>query len=42
MQMIHQYIDPAFRAQKALDFGCGVGRLIVPLAKMVASALHIR
>jgi len=39
MQMIHQYIDPAFQAQKALDFGCGVGRLIVPLAKMVTSVV---
>src|SRR5436190_21944086 len=25
-------IDPAFTPQRALNFGCGVGRLLIPLA----------
>lgn len=34
MQMIRQYIEPDFQPQSILDFGCGVGRLIVPFAKL--------
>lgn len=34
MQMIKQYIDPHFQPQSILDFGCGVGRLVIPFAKM--------
>src|SRR5262249_31306823 len=29
---IHRYIDERFVAESALDFGCGVGRIVVPLA----------
>ncbi|HEY6131740.1 MAG TPA: class I SAM-dependent methyltransferase [Halioglobus sp.] len=29
---IHKYIDAGFVADSAMDFGCGVGRLVVPLA----------
>jgi len=29
---IHRYIDDRFVAESALDFGCGVGRMVVPLA----------
>ena len=28
------HIDPSFSPARALDFGCGVGRLVVPLAKI--------
>ncbi|MBS7807928.1 class I SAM-dependent methyltransferase [Variovorax sp. PCZ-1] len=31
---IRKHIDPAFTVHQALDFGCGVGRLTVPLAKL--------
>jgi SAM-dependent methyltransferase len=31
-QAIHRYIDDRFAADSALDFGCGVGRIVVPLA----------
>ena len=31
-------IDPAFAPQRALDFGCGVGRVTLPLAEKVAAA----
>ena len=34
MQMIHLYIDPHFEPKCVLDFGCGVGRLVVPFAEM--------
>lgn len=30
---IHNVIDPTFQPRSALDFGCGVGRLAIPLAK---------
>jgi len=33
MQMIRQHIDPGFQPQTVLEFGCGVGRLVVPFAK---------
>jgi SAM-dependent methyltransferase len=29
---IRRYIDDRFAAQSALDFGCGVGRIVIPLA----------
>jgi SAM-dependent methyltransferase len=35
MQMIHQHIDSAFRPSRMLDFGCGVGRLVIPFAATV-------
>ena len=38
---IHKHIDPNFRAINSLDFGCGVGRLIIPLAKVSESAVGI-
>jgi SAM-dependent methyltransferase len=29
---IHRHIDPQFTPKRVLDFGCGVGRLLVPFA----------
>jgi SAM-dependent methyltransferase len=29
---IKKYIDPNFEPKRALDFGCGVGRLVIPLS----------
>src|SRR4051794_18348312 len=31
---IRRLFDPEFRPQFALDFGCGVGRLLLPLARV--------
>lgn len=31
---IRSYIDKDFTPKKALDFGCGVGRLVIPLSKI--------
>jgi SAM-dependent methyltransferase len=32
---IRRCVDPAFTPQRVLDFGCGVGRLLIPFAKVV-------
>ena len=31
--IVHERLDPAFAPARALDFGCGVGRLLLPLAR---------
>jgi 2-polyprenyl-3-methyl-5-hydroxy-6-metoxy-1,4-benzoquinol methylase len=31
---IRQYIDSSYKINKALDFGCGVGRFLLPLSKI--------
>lgn len=36
MLMIRQHIDANFQPKSMLDFGCGVGRLVVPFAKLAA------
>jgi SAM-dependent methyltransferase len=33
LQTIRTHIDPAYQPKLALDFGCGVGRCTIPLAK---------
>lgn len=38
---IRQHIDQTFTIKKALDFGCGVGRLIIPLAKVAQEVTGI-
>jgi 2-polyprenyl-3-methyl-5-hydroxy-6-metoxy-1,4-benzoquinol methylase len=32
LNVIHQHIDALFRPKRVLEFGCGVGRLLVPFA----------
>ena len=32
--MMHKHIDAGFRPRTILDFGCGVGRLVIPFAAM--------
>ena len=34
MQTIDRHVCPGFSPRRALDFGCGVGRLVVPLARI--------
>jgi len=34
LEQIRLHIDPNFSIKRALDFGCGVGRLVVPLANV--------
>jgi 2-polyprenyl-3-methyl-5-hydroxy-6-metoxy-1,4-benzoquinol methylase len=35
------HIDPAFAPKRALDFGCGVGRMLVPLAHRCAEVVGV-
>jgi SAM-dependent methyltransferase len=38
---IKQHVDPHFSPKLALDFGCGVGRLVVPMANFAGSVVGI-
>jgi SAM-dependent methyltransferase len=33
LSIIRERLDPAFAPRRSLDFGCGVGRLLIPLAR---------
>lgn len=39
--VIHTHLDPGFRPAAALDFGCGVGRLLVPLASVCETVVGV-
>jgi SAM-dependent methyltransferase len=41
LQMTRQYIDPNFQPQAVLDFGCGVGRLVVPFARLASEVVGV-
>jgi len=32
--IVREQIDPSYRPARALDFGCGVGRVLIPLARL--------
>lgn len=34
LRNIHRHLDPTFAPRSALDFGCGVGRTAIPLARI--------
>lgn len=36
-----RYVDPAFAPRRALDFGCGVGRIALPLAEQVEAVVGV-
>lgn len=38
---VRRYIDPNFTPTRALDFGCGVGRLAIPLARRCESVVGL-
>ncbi len=38
---IRAWIDPAFAPVRTLDFGCGVGRLVLPLARLSKCVLGV-
>ena len=40
-KIIEKFICPNFTPKNALDFGCGTGRLIIPLAKLVPQLVGI-
>ena len=39
--IIRETIDPEFAPRRALDFGCGVGRVTIPLARRVAQVVGV-
>lgn len=41
LAFIKHDFDPQFSPKRALDFGCGVGRLLVPLARLATQAVGI-
>ena len=41
LKTIHDCLDPTFRPRRALDFGCGVGRLALPLARICDSVVGV-
>src|SRR5690606_30137204 len=41
MAICRQHLDPAFTPRRALDFGCGVGRLVVPLSRLAAQVVGL-
>ena len=41
LRIIKQHLDPNFTIINALDFGCGVGRVLIPLARISSFVLGI-
>ena len=41
MAMCHTYIDAHFKPTRVLDFGCGVGRVVIPWAARVDEAVGL-
>lgn len=41
LEITHQYLEPDFQPQHALDFGCGVGRIAIPLASLCTSVTGV-
>jgi len=39
--IIQSKVRPGFRAERVLDFGCGVGRVLIPLAKRAQIAVGV-
>jgi SAM-dependent methyltransferase len=41
LHMIHQYVDAAFLPESAIDFGSGVGRLVLAMADTVKTVIGV-
>lgn len=41
LAVLRQHIDPAFAPRRVLDFGCGVGRLVIPFARIARQVVGI-
>jgi SAM-dependent methyltransferase len=41
METIRTHFDPAFTIKRALDFGCGVGRLVLPLSDVAGEVTGV-
>ena len=40
-EIVHKHFAPQFRPLRALDFGCGVGRLMIPLSERCTSVIGV-
>ena len=40
-EVVHKHVAPVFNPQSALDFGCGVGRLVFPLSRRCAEVTGV-
>jgi SAM-dependent methyltransferase len=38
---VHDLVDPSFAPKRVLEYGCGVGRLLIPLARKAREAVGI-
>ncbi len=41
LETVREHVDPGFEPRTALDFGCGVGRLAIPLSSRVESVAAV-
>jgi 2-polyprenyl-3-methyl-5-hydroxy-6-metoxy-1,4-benzoquinol methylase len=41
LETIHRHLDPSFQLRRGIDFGCGVGRLTIPFARMGGEVVGI-
>src|SRR5277367_1629330 len=41
MQVVRKHIDADFTPKRALDFGCGVGRILIPLAQVTQEVVGV-
>jgi len=41
LRTIRKCIDPTYSVKRALDFGCGVGRLVIPLSEIAESVTGV-
>jgi len=41
LQIVRKHIDPDYEPSSALDFGCGVGRILIPLARICDEAVGV-
>jgi cyclopropane fatty-acyl-phospholipid synthase-like methyltransferase len=41
LEAIREHLDPGFAPRRVLDFGCGVGRLVVPFARRAEHVLGV-
>jgi ubiquinone/menaquinone biosynthesis C-methylase UbiE len=41
LKIVRHHLDPKFKPRKAIDFGCGVGRLVLPLSLVCDSVVGV-